>query len=234
MSDDSFVKEVDDELRTDQLKSLWERYGILLAALAVAIVLATAGWEGWKWWKAEQASKSGDMFLTALKDARDGKKDEALKALAELEKSGTGAYPLLARMRSATELAAKGDAKGAIATFESVAVDTGVSAAIRDVAHLRAALLLVDHGTYEDVAKHAELLAGDTNALRFSAKEALGLSAWKSGKAKEANDFFKAIADAEGAPRALSERADLMLSIIAASGLVPTTPETPAAPANGG
>ena len=221
MSDDSFVKEVDDELRTDQLKSLWERYGVILAAAAIAIVAGTAAFEGWKWWQAKQSSASGDIFLSALKDARDGKKDEALKALSGLETTGTGAYPLLARLRAGTELAAKGDAKGAIAAFEAVAADSGVDAPIRDMAHLRAALLLVDNGTYEDVAKHAELLAGDTNAFRFSAKEALGLAAWKAGKAKEAKDFFQAIADAEAAPRAMSERADLMLSVIAASGLVP-------------
>lgn len=224
MSDDSFVKEVDDELRSDQLKGLWERYGVVLAAIAVAIVLATAAWEGWKWYNAGQAAKSGDIFLTALKDARDGKKDEALKALADLEKSGSGGYPLLARMRTATELAAKGDAKGAIAAFEAVASDASVSAAVRDVAHLRAALLLVDNGSYEDVAKHAELLSGAANPLRFSALEALGLSAWKAGKAKEANEFFKSIADAENAPRAISERADLMLSVIASTGLEPAKP----------
>ena len=124
-------------------------------------------------------------------------------------------------MRTGTELTAKGDAKGAIAAFEAVAADTSVDAAMRDMAHLRAALLLVDHGAYEDVAKHAELLAGDTHPLRFSAKEALGLAAWKADKAKEARDFFKAIADAENAPRAISERADLMLSVIAASGKAP-------------
>ena len=230
MSDDSFVKEVDDELRTDQLKSLWERYGIVLATIAVAIVVGTAAMEGWNWWQARQASASGDVFLSALKQANDGKRDDALKALSDLEKSGSGAYPLLARMRTATELATNGDAKGAIAAFESVAADTSVDPAIRDIAHLRAALLLVDNGTYEDVAKHAELLATDANAFRFSAKEALGLAAWKAGKAKEAKEFFEAIADVPDGPRAIGERANLMLSVIAASGLVPEDAAKAAAP----
>jgi hypothetical protein len=222
MSDDSFVKEVDDELRTDQFKSIWERYGVVLAGAAVAVVLATAGFEGYKYWQASQASKSGDLFLAALTQAKDQKQDEALKSLSELEKSGTGSYPVLARMRSATVLASKGDAKSAIAAFDAVAADTSVDGVIRDMASLRAALLLVDNGTYEDVAKRAEPLAFDTNALRHSAREALGLASWKAGKAAEAQSFFQSIADAENAPRNISDRATMMLNVIAASGSAPT------------
>jgi hypothetical protein len=222
MSDDSFVKEVDDELRTDQFKSIWERYGVVLAGAAVAVVLATAGLEGYKYWQASQASKSGDLFLAALTQAKDQKQDEALKSLSELEKSGTGSYPILARMRSATVLASKGDAKAAIAAFDEVAADTSVDAVIRDMANLRAAFLLVDNGTYEDVANRAEPLAFDTNALRHSAREALGLASWKAGKVNEAKAFFQSIADAANAPRNIVDRATLMLSIIAASGSAPT------------
>ena len=36
MSDDSFIREVDDEMRQDRLRALWERYGKLLIAVAVA------------------------------------------------------------------------------------------------------------------------------------------------------------------------------------------------------
>jgi hypothetical protein len=221
MSDDSFIKEVDDDLRTDQFKSLWERYGILVAGIAIAIVLATASFEGWKWWRGAQASKSGDLFLAALTQAKDQKPDEALKSLEELEKSGFGSYPVLARMRAATVLATKGDAKGAVDAFDAVAADTSVDKSVRDMATLRAALLLVDSGTYEDVAKHAEALADESNAMRHSAREALGLSAWKSGKFKEAQGFFQSIADDKAAPRNIGERAELMLSVITASGNAP-------------
>ncbi len=221
MSDDSFVKEVDDEMRTDQFKSLWNRYGIMIAGAALAIILGTSAFKGYEWWRDTQASKSGDMFLAALTQAKDQKPDDALKSLDELQKTGFGSYPLLARMRAATVMAAQGKGKDAVAAFDAIAADGSVDASIRDMARLRAALLLVDNGTYEDVAKHAELLTADTNALRHSAREALGLSAWKAGKAKEAEGFFQSIADDKETPRALSDRADLMLSIIKASGDVP-------------
>ena len=146
MSDDHFVREVDEEIRSDQFKSLWDRYGILLISAAVAIVLGTAAYRGYEYWQDSRASASGDAFLAALKLAGSGDNDGALKALTELEKTGVGAYPVLARMRAATVEAEKGDAAKAVALFDAVADDAKVDAAVRDMARLRAALMLGGFG----------------------------------------------------------------------------------------
>jgi hypothetical protein len=221
MSDDHFVREVDDEIRSDQFKSLWDRYGIMVIGAAVAIVLATAGWRGYEYWRDGKASASGDAFLSALTKANSGDNDGALAELTGLETSGFGAYPVLARMRAATVEAAKGDAAKAVAAFEAIANDANVDASIRDMARLRAGLLLVDTGSYEDVARLVEVLSSDGNPLRHSAREALGLAAWKAGKAAEAEGFFKQLADDDEAPRNIGERAGLMLDVIKSSGKSP-------------
>ena len=218
MSDDSFFREVNEELRQDQAKALWDRFGPAFIGLAVLVVLGTAAFVGWQYWTESQANRSGDDFAAALALANTGKNDEALAALDALEKDGYGAYPLLARMRAATVLLQKGDAAGAVKEFDEVAADSSIPDGLRDMARLRAALILVDTGAYEDVSKRVEALTPDTNALRHSAREALGLSAWKAGKAKDALALFDQIADDQGAPRDLRQRARLMSELIRGSG----------------
>ena len=218
MSDDSFIREVNEELRQDQAKALWDRYGPAFIALAVIVVLGTAAYVGWQYWTESKANKSGDDFSAALLLANGGKNDEALAALDALEKDGYGAYPLLARMRAATVLFDKGDFTGAVAGFDEVSNDTSIPEALRDMARLRAALILVDKGSYADVSSRAEQLTNDTNTLRHSAREALGLSAWKAGKAKDAIALFDQIAADEAAPRNLRQRATLMSELIRGSG----------------
>ena len=61
-------------------------------------------------------------------------------------------------------------------------------------------------------------MTDDTNTLRHSAREALGLSAWKAGKAKDAIALFDQIAADEAAPRNLRQRATLMSELIRGSG----------------
>ena len=218
MSDDSFYREVNEEMRQDQARALWDRYGPFLIGIAVAVVLGTAAWVGWDYWATSKANKSGDDFSTALKLANDGKNDEAIAALKALEADGYGAYPLLARMRAATVLSDKGDAAGAVATFDAVAADTSIPQAVRDMARLRAALVLVDSGSYADVSSRVEALTADDNSLRHSAREALGLSAWKEGKAADALKLFDQIVGDADAPRNVRERATMLSELIRGSG----------------
>lgn len=218
MSNDSFIREVNEEIRQEQARALWERYGLLALAAAVAVVLATGAWVAWDYWSQSRANRSGDAFSQALQMASEGKADEAIAALDALSRDGYGAYPLLARMRSATVLAAKGDVPGAVAGFDAVAADSSVPDAIRDMARLRAGLLLVDNGSYADVSQRVEALAADTNVLRHSAREALGLSAWKEGRPADALKLFDQIAADEDAPRNTRERATLMSELIRGSG----------------
>lgn len=219
MSDDSFFREVDQELRQDQAKALWENYGTIIIAAAVAVVVATSAWVGWDYWSQSRANASGDDYSQALTLAREGRTEEAKAALAQLEADGYGAYPVLARMRGATVLAEAGDAAGAVAAFDHVAADRAVTSSIRDMARLRAALLLVDHGSYSDVASRVEALTADTNALRYSAREALGLAAWREGRLADAQALFDQILDDQNAPRNLRQRAEMMSELIRGSGL---------------
>lgn len=218
MSDDSFIREVNEEIRQDQARALWDRYGPVALGAAVLVVLLTAGVVGYDYWSTSRANSSGDAFSQALALANEGKNDEALGALQALEAEGYGAYPLLARMRAATVLGAKGDFAGAVAGFDAVAADGSIPAAIRDMASLRAALLLVDNGTYAEVAARAEALTSDADPLRHSAREALGLSAWKEGRSSDALKLFEQIVADEAAPRNARQRATLMAELIRGSG----------------
>jgi hypothetical protein len=210
---DSFIREVNEELRSDQMKAIWTQYGLMIVAIAVAIVIGTAGYRGYVYWSGTQASASGDKFLTAMKLASDNKTDEALAAFAQLEKDGYGAYPVLARMRSAT-LKAATDPKAAVAELDAVAKDTKVPDAVRDVARLRAGWLLIDTAPYADVSKEVEVLTDAQNPMRHSAREALGLSAFKNGDFKQAKDWFQAIANDAVTPVNVGNRARIMLDLL--------------------
>jgi hypothetical protein len=218
MSDDSFIREVNEEIRQDQARALWDRFGAIVIGVCAFVILATAAYVGYDYWSANRANASGDRFSQALTLANQGKNDEALAALEALETDGYGAYPLLARMRAATVLAEKGDAAAAVKEFDEVAADKSIPESIRDMARLRAGYILVDSGSQTDVASRVEPLTADTNALRHSAREALALAAWKAGKTKDALTLFDQIAADQGAPRNVRERATLMGELIRGSG----------------
>ncbi len=218
---DSFIREVNDELRSEQLSGFWRRFRPFIIGGAALIVLGTAGYRGYEYWHTHNASVYGDAFLSALNMAKEGKTDEALTALQDLEKNGGGAYPVLARLRAATLLSEKGDKAGAVSAFNAVASDTSVPQVLRDLAKMRAAWILIDTGTYQQVSAEVEVMATQSQGMRHSAREALGLSAYKAGDMAKAKQWFQEIANDAESPRNVANRAQIMLDTIAASGKAP-------------
>ncbi|WP_086994346.1 tetratricopeptide repeat protein [Rhizobium sullae] len=220
-NDDSFIREVNEELRSDQMKGAWRRFGRYVIAVAVLIVVGTTGKVAFDYWDDNRSSGTGDQFLAAMKLADENKSDEALAALATLEKEGHGAYPVLARMRAASVQAQNGDNTAAIAAFEAIGKDQSVPEAVRDAAKMRAGWLLIENGTYEQVSAAVEEMAIPANAFRHSAREALGLAAYKAGNMAQARQWYQAIADDAASPRNIANRAQIMLDNITASGKAP-------------
>jgi len=219
MADDSFIREVNEELRSERAKQVWKNFGPIVIGAAIAVVIGTAGWVGYNHWTESKASASGDKFLAALDLAAAGNSDEAIAALDDLEKTGYGSYPVLARLRAASLQAEKGDAAAAVVAFDAVAADNSVPPAMRDIARLRAAYLLVDTGSYDDVAKRVETLSADGNPMRSSARETLGLAAWKAERFDDAAKIYQQIANDNLAPANIRQRANTMLDLMRGAGI---------------
>lgn len=218
MSDDSFMREVEEELRSDKVSNFWNKYKLFIIGGAVAIVVGTAGFRFWESYTQKVAGASGDQFLAAIELSNDGKHDEAISTLETLTQEGVGEYPALAKIRIAAEYSKKGDPQKAIEAFDTIADDASYNETLRSVAKLRAGLLLVDHGSYDEVSDRLQSMSETGKSFRHSAREGLGLSAWKHEKYEDALVWFQAIADDQGTPNGVRSRAAVMLQLLAGKG----------------
>ena len=217
-------KEVDEDLRHEQLKKLWDRFGPFVIGLAILIVVATAGYRGWIYWQEKQAQATGDRFLAALDLANKGEHEQAIAALKSIEANGSGQYPVLAGFRVASEMAAAGNAQDAIQEYDAIAAKSGNSSALKALARLRAASLLVDTSNLEDMQKRLDDLASTGNVWRHNARELLGLTAWRVGNYEAARKYFDEINSDQESPADLRQRAQVMLSLITARIGTPPAP----------
>lgn len=224
MTDDHLIREVEEEIRREQLKKLWDRYGIIVIAVAVLVVAGTAGYRGWEVWQDRRSAAAGDTFMAAIDAANDDRLEEAGSLLDEVEAAGVGTYDVLARMREAGLDAEAGDIEAAVAGYEAVAADGSADRALRDVATLRAAYLLVDTASYDDIRGRVESYTAPDNAWRHFAREILGLAAYRDGNLGTARDWFQALSGDPQVPANARARAEVMLALLGA-------PDTAAAPA---
>ncbi len=218
MSDDSFFREVDEELRSEKVQNFWKAYGKILIAAAVLFVGAIAAWRFYDYYTGQKAAEAGDSFMSAVRLSADGKVDEAIVKLEELEGQSEGAYLTLARLRSAAELAEKGQNDKALERYDAIIADSDADDNLKAIARIRAGMLLIDIAGVTEVQARVGVLAAPGGPWRSSAREALGLAYYKAGDLENAFKQFEAIYDDGDSPASIKQRMRIMLDVIASQG----------------
>lgn len=220
MSNENIIREIDEELRGDRMRSLWRNFGPWVIGAAVVIVLAVAVNEGWSWWQNSNSAKSSDQFYSALELADGTDAAAAQKALDEVIAANHGGYPILARFREAALLAQQGNTAGAVAAYDALA--TGESNAhLRELALVLAANLLVDGGDVAQVEQRVGGLVGATSPMRNAAREAIGLVKYGAGDLEGARQSFEDAVNDPQAGTELRNRLNVYLAQLVAEGVAP-------------
>jgi hypothetical protein len=205
-------REVDEEVRREQLQRLWNRYGNLVIALAIVVVAGVGGWRAYQWWEAKKAAEAGSQFEAAVVLSHGGKADEARAAFDRLVSSGTAGYRTLARFRAAETLAAH-DPQAAVKAYDALAADTGLGQTMQDLAAIRAGLILVDTAPYDQLRTRLEPLTAGDRAFRHTARELLALSAWRAGNAADVKRWVEIISNDPETPAAIRSRAEMLAAV---------------------
>jgi len=209
--------EVDEEVRRDQLKKLWDRYSIYLIAVAVLIVAGIGAWRFYEYYVAKQAAIAGAGFESAVTLSEQGKHAEAEAAFAKVVTEAPGGYRILSRFRAAAELGQVKPAD-AVKAYDEIAADGSLSATWQDLAGLRAGLLLVDTAPLAEMRHRLDSLAAPGRTYRHTARELLALSAWRNNDFMAARKYIDMIAGDGETPPGTRSRIDVLAALIAAGG----------------
>ncbi|BAT60558.1 hypothetical protein GJW-30_1_03104 [Variibacter gotjawalensis] len=205
--------EVDEELRRERLRQIWERYRVLIIAAAVLIVGGVGGWRGYEWYQFKRASESGAQFESAVTLASEGKYQEAEAAFGKIAQEGT-AYKTLARLRQASELARQ-DRDGALKIYDSIVADASSGPVFQDLARVRGGQIAIDTASLDDMKKR---LSGATDAgrvFRHSARELLAFSAWRANDGAAVKQWVDAIIADPDTPNGIRSRSEMLMSLSA-------------------
>jgi len=211
---DLLIREVDDDLRQENLHKLWKKYGALMVGGAVAVVLSVAGVQGWQVYQRNQAQLASQRFAAAILQVDKGDKVKGADSLQALAAEGNSGYRLLAEMKMAQMKVESGDLAAAIALYEKVAGDSGIDGVYRDLASLKAAYLKLNVGQVDGLEARMTPLAVEASPWRHSAREVLALVALKAGDNAKAQDWLRKVTDDVAAPTAIRGRAAELLAAL--------------------
>ena len=222
VDNESFYREVDEELRRDQMKTYWERFGKLVIA-GIVLVLAAIG--GFIWWQNQKEVKAGERsetLVSAFDDVAVGRRNAAIPKLDGLIQSGSEGHRAAAMLTKADIAIEAKDLKGAAAIYRQVADDTGLARPYRDLALVRMTAVEFDTLPPQQVIDRLKGLAVAGNPWFGSAGEMVALSHLRLNRPQQAAGIFAAMAKDKKLPDTLRSRATQMAGSLG----VDAVPET--------
>jgi hypothetical protein len=215
-TNEAFLREVDEELRRDQVLTLWRRYGRIAIGAVVAGLVALAGVLGWQHYRNQQAGAQSEQFSQVYDLLAAGKMAEAEKPLADLAKSDIATYRTLALYVQADVLLRDLDAqnpaknstklKAAAAKFATVAQDQSVPKPFRDLALIRQTYAEYDTISPQVVIDRLTPLAVKGQPWFGSAGELVANAQLQLGHAAQAKTLLSQIAADEDVPGTIRQR----------------------------
>jgi hypothetical protein len=218
MSD--IFREIDDDIRRDQAIDVWRKYGPVFFAFGLLIVALTAGYRFYTAYETKQIEAMGARFQSALEASSAGKSDEASKALSAISSEGAAGYAVLARFKLAIDKGASDPTEGA-KQLDVIASDASLPPVLRGLARLRAATLLADTASLEDLEARLQPLVVPGGTWAGNARELLGLKHLKAGDVAGAGKIFDEIVTDEVAPETLKQRVQVYLALVKAGSKLP-------------
>lgn len=205
-TDAAFLREVDEELRRDEIAKAWRRYGIAAIGAVIVALLAFGGWLLWQNHRQDVAGTEGEALTKAYADIGSDPAG-ASKALAGLTSSGTPGYRALAQLAQADMLLQKNDLRGAAARFAAIAADGSIGQPFRDLALVRQTSAEFDMLKPEVVVSRLRGLATAGSPWFGSAGEMVAISYLRMNKRDLAGTLYGQMGKDENLPATIRQRA---------------------------
>ena len=203
---DTFVREVDENLRRDRARDFAKKYGGWLISAVILFLAASGGYIYWQYYQQQRSEKQVEQLAEAFKTFGSGDKTSATKQIDDLSQSGSKAVRATALFTRAAIALEQNDLKLATAKYREIAGDTSLPQPYRDVALIRQTALEFDSLQPQEIVARLQPLTKPGNPWFGTAGEMTAMALIKQGKKNEAAHLFAAIAKDPGVPGSLRAR----------------------------
>lgn len=204
---EAFVREVDENLRRDQMADMAKSYGKWIVAAVILFLAAVGGYLYWQNRQQHQAIADSEAVSTALDKIAAGDSKVAQTQLTDLSDSSNDVTRASALLGRAAIALRKNDRKTAIDLYKQVEADSGLPQAYRDLATVRRTMTEFDALKPDEIIARLAPLAQQGKPFFGSAGEMTGMAMLAKGDKTGAGQLFARLAADKQVPESIRARA---------------------------
>lgn len=217
---DAFINSIEEEIRNENLQTLWDKYGKLITGVSVAFLIAVGCYGMWQKQDAADREAVSTRFSILQNTIASGANPESyLPQLRELANVSKKDYAIFAKFEYAAALRKQGD-DSALENFQSIFEDRHVSQILRELAYIFYVNASLDLMKTSDLMNSMESFIKDLSEKYKNgfwpllAAETLAFCYIKSDKKDLAKKTLEEIAKASDVPAGIAQRAKTILNVL--------------------
>lgn len=214
LAEDALIREVTDDVKNDQLRQLWNQYGLFVIIFVALALTAAVSFESFRSWINKKNQEVSNAYAVALSLQNQGRFDESLKLFQTLANK-SGIYGDIAKLQIANIYMEQNKRNEAIEQLEALAFGKGVNEQMHEIASLKlAAIKLDDNAPFAEVKEILDPLLDEDGESYGVAHELLAMLYIRDGNLVEAKKEYEAIIASIKSSDAIKSRAQDMITII--------------------
>ena len=211
---EAFINEVSEEVKNDNMKAFFKKYGLLIFSIVFLVITATVSFETIKNWRERQFQNKTSEYISAQYGQT---KEEIISTLEKIAGGHYGLYSELARIQIADLLLDSGKTNDAINMLSVMAGNDELDPRVKTLATIKLVSLKIDTAPKSEIEELlAPVLAADDSWTPI-AKEYLALSTAQNGDITQAVSMYTELLQDSRISEAQKGRIQDMLSVLAES-----------------
>lgn len=206
---DQFIKEIDEDVKNDQLKVLWNKYGLFVIAFVVLAVSAAVSFEKIKDWKQAQNQARTQNYIASTQLETP---EQTIEALQKINTANQGIFSDFAKLQIANVLFNQKKNEEALATLQSLIDDKQVNDEVKNIALIKLATYKVDTMPRAEFEAMLKPLTDEKSSWRPLAYDLIAMSAVHDGDIDTAKRIYENVLQLKDLPEGFRVKVQDMLS----------------------
>ena len=211
---EAFIKEVNEDLKNESMKKMWDKYGLYIIILVVAALTAAVSFEAIKAWYTKKLQTWSDSYAYALSLQNQGKYDESIDTFDYIAGKDYGIFSDLAKMQKANILLEQKKNDEAFKLMNEIIEDKSFNPQLRDTTILKLASYKLDNAPAEEIESLLNPLIAANGSWVNIAKEMKAMLAIREENLELAKEIYNDILSDEKLPDSMKARVEDMLSVL--------------------
>ncbi len=212
---EAFIKEVNEDLKNESMKKLWDKYGLYIIILVAAALTAAVSFETIKAWHTKKIQKWSDSYAYALSLQNQGKYDDSIQTFDYIAGQDYGIFSDLAQMQKANILLEQNKTDEALKLMAEIAADKSFNSQLRDTVVLKLASYKLENAPIDEIRQLIGDIAQDAkNSWQPSANEMLALAYLRDGEIAQAREIYDRLLQSDTTSEVMKVRIKDILSAL--------------------